>query len=455
MTIYYVGIGGNDGSNGQSWTNRKLTLNGAEDIPVVAGDTVYVGPGTYREALICDVVGSSGSPITYIGDVTGAVTDGVGGEVRITGSDDDLVGTRNYCIDMNNYGSYRKFVGFKMDMAILQLARLDLPNGTGFYYCNFDVVAGLDEEGEGFTSATGMAGSDFELKNCILSVWATLRDWSNPADASFTMSNCFTTSGGHLDISGIPATITNCTFMNGYQATALGGGSEIVQYVRNCIYFHNYRPWYIAGAATVHIHSTNYCGYMQSSTAPTSLTNSNVWPALIEPIPLQLSGYKFPGTYGHLSAWSRMQNLAGDNEETEDFWGRTRPTASYKKSWGAIQFSDIHYQTGIKQTASASVETREPMREYAYIRARSPVMTVKVKVYREASYVGTLPQLVLHSPGTATRTITDTGNVTTWNQLELAIAAAGNDYILVDLVNNNTSSTGDYKVYWDDFEITH
>jgi len=73
MTIYYVGPGGNDANNGLSWANRKLTLNGAEDVPVAAGDTVYVGPGVYREGLVLDVDGSVGNIITYIADVTGRI----------------------------------------------------------------------------------------------------------------------------------------------------------------------------------------------------------------------------------------------------------------------------------------------------------------------------------------------------------------------------------------------
>ena len=42
MATLYVGPGGNDTNNGLSWANRRLTLNGIEDKPVVAGDTVYV-----------------------------------------------------------------------------------------------------------------------------------------------------------------------------------------------------------------------------------------------------------------------------------------------------------------------------------------------------------------------------------------------------------------------------
>ena len=113
MATYYVGIGGNDSNDGTSWSSRKLTLNGAEDIPVAAGDTVYVGPGTYRERLTCDVSGSSGSPISYIGDYDGSHTDSVGGVVRITGSDNDLASARNVCISA--YKDYRTFIGFTLD----------------------------------------------------------------------------------------------------------------------------------------------------------------------------------------------------------------------------------------------------------------------------------------------------------------------------------------------------
>lgn len=114
MTTYYVGSGGNDGNAGTSWATRKLTLNGAEDIPVVAGDTVYVGAGTYRETLTVDVSGSAGNPITYIGDYTGANTDGVGGVVRITGSNDDKTTTRSACITSSGK-TYRTFRGFALD----------------------------------------------------------------------------------------------------------------------------------------------------------------------------------------------------------------------------------------------------------------------------------------------------------------------------------------------------
>lgn len=117
MTTRYVGPGGSDANSGLTWALRKLTLNGVEDTPVVAGDTVYVGPGTYRETLTVDVNGSAGNPITYAADYTGVNTDGVGGIVRITGSDDDQTATRQQCVT-GTTKIYRTFQGFVMDTVI-------------------------------------------------------------------------------------------------------------------------------------------------------------------------------------------------------------------------------------------------------------------------------------------------------------------------------------------------
>src|SRR3990172_11070704 len=112
MTTRYVGIGGNDGNSGLTWALRKLTLNGAEDTPVADTDIVYVGPGVYRELLTVDVSGTTG--ISYIGDVTGEHTDGVGGIVRITGSANDTTATRANCLTATS-SAYRLFKGFLVD----------------------------------------------------------------------------------------------------------------------------------------------------------------------------------------------------------------------------------------------------------------------------------------------------------------------------------------------------
>lgn len=119
MAIRYVdGTNGDDSWNGLApvWNGTsgpKRTLNGAEDSPVQAGDTVYVRPGVYREMLTCDVSGTSGNPITYIGDYKGEIW-GEKGVVRITGSNDDKTITRNHCVSAS-WINYRTFRGFVAD----------------------------------------------------------------------------------------------------------------------------------------------------------------------------------------------------------------------------------------------------------------------------------------------------------------------------------------------------
>lgn len=143
MTTRYVGAGGSDAANGLTWATRKLTLNGVEDSPVAAGDTVYVGPGTYRESLTIDVAGGAGTPIVYIGDYTGANTDGVGGVVRITGSDTDQTAARTSCITAASTRSNRTFRNFLLNYTSGNIVVLSASSSNWiFEQCYFETGAG-------------------------------------------------------------------------------------------------------------------------------------------------------------------------------------------------------------------------------------------------------------------------------------------------------------------------
>lgn len=48
---FYVGPGGNDAWDGMSWPTRRLTINAGLGAGLSAGDTLYVGPGVYREEV--------------------------------------------------------------------------------------------------------------------------------------------------------------------------------------------------------------------------------------------------------------------------------------------------------------------------------------------------------------------------------------------------------------------
>lgn len=227
MTTYYVGIGGDDGNAGTSWAARKLTLNGAEDIPVAAGDTVYVGPGTYRELLTVDVSGSSGSPITYIGDYKGSNTDGVGGVVRITGSDDDITATRDYCIYAYGSGTrtYREFEGFCLDTASLySVSWFRANDGVYFRNCWIEYVYASEER--------------INLQSCFIGNYRYFTTRTN----NHVIENCVFIGDGRADSVAIQTQnctgtiIKNCLVMNYVTGIASNNGdiSAYNNIILNC-----------------------------------------------------------------------------------------------------------------------------------------------------------------------------------------------------------------------------
>ncbi|HUV82896.1 MAG TPA: right-handed parallel beta-helix repeat-containing protein [archaeon] len=240
MAIYKVGIGGNDANSGLTWALRKLTLNGVEDIPVVAGDTVHVGPGTYRELLTVDVSGGAGTPITYIGDYTGKNTDGLGGVVRLTGSDDDITATRVNCITANAK-DYRTFRGFNIDLSTSH-------NINPFALCANWII---DQCYLGDSAQYGIRFSGPGLNNTIKNSYFGRRastagiylyHTSALDDRNFSIENCIFESGSGILSAGIGGvTIKNSVFNNCsyglFIGLALTAGQTIT--VNNCIFAGN------------------------------------------------------------------------------------------------------------------------------------------------------------------------------------------------------------------------
>jgi hypothetical protein len=82
-TTYYVRITGNDANNGKSSAAAFKTIDKAANT-AAAGDTIYVGGGTYTGDVSPANNGTSANPIKCIGDTTGAYT-GDAGTVTISG----------------------------------------------------------------------------------------------------------------------------------------------------------------------------------------------------------------------------------------------------------------------------------------------------------------------------------------------------------------------------------
>lgn len=465
MTTYYVGPGGNDGSAGTSWATRKLTLNGAEDIPVVAGDIVYVGPGVYREQLTCDVAGGAGTEIVYVGDVSGEHTDSIGGIVRVTGSDDDATYVRNYCVAVFAARSYRTFRGFQFDMPDLSCITINTSTNWIIEDCRFYSadLRGID--------VLTTSQSDMTIRRCVFigNNFADIRFFSpsDIDDRNHLVENCLfygmQVGEGAVqsdNVGGI--TITNCTFVGNfisvYINATLSAGQTVI--VNNCI-FDNVRT--ALEAQALGEITEDYNSFHNNVTDRINVSvggSSNTYPALFE-LPIlhsgasQASGYKFPWWIGELSEWSQIRAITGTGTSSEDLWALTRPATASKLSWGACQYVDMERDTGTVYDGIASLKLADAGRHQVFVPTNAVSTTITCRVYREANYAGNAPQMIVKQPGQADDTTTDAGAASAWNELTTTLTPSGEtDFIVVELVSRNTATAGNYATYFDNLVVS-
>ncbi len=359
MTDRYVGPGGNDGNSGLTWALRKLTLNGAEDTPVVAGDNVYVGPGVYREQLRIDVDGTVGNRIAYIGDVTGENTDGVGGVVRITGldADSDASPTRQHGI-LVDY-DYRTFRGFFIDSTStggISLNSGSPPTNTIIEDCVFQGItaspiwatgAGFPDTivrrciliGRGSGSTQGLihaldtiqrANDNWLIENCV---FINVTDYGMAIYCNYhegwEVKNCLI-FGCHYGVSGYnisanPMTVNNCIIHSNRRGVNAGSVGDVIEDY-NCFW-------------------ANYEDRWNVSVGSNSIQRS----PLFEPQVL-LDGFIFPSILPFvLSEWSDFAQKTGSSQSVEDLYGVLRPLTASKISWGPIQYREKEREEGLEK----------------------------------------------------------------------------------------------------------
>lgn len=459
MTIRYVGSGGSDANSGLSWALRKLTLNGAEDSPVVAGDTVYIGPGTYRELLTLDVSGSSGNPITYIADVTGANTDGVGGAVRVTGSDNDQTATRANCVNAAAARIYRNFRGFQFDMTTGIL--LNAASNSGNWIVE-DCILCCQSASSSAISFTG-TGTACTVRRCLFYALKAngivFTHTSTVSNAGHVVENCivFGIQGRAVSsdrVGGI--TVRNLLVWGASNAvrvgTALAAGQTIA--VNNCAFFGNITTLQATIAGEI---VENYNSFFASGTDRT-LTNTGANSDTL-PTPLDL-GILYATIALVVRAfspavWSPLKAITGTGDSTDDLYGITKPVTAGKMSRGPVQWADISRDVATVRTGSASIKLADAARHQMFVPVTQVSTTFSVYVRREANYAGTSPQMIIKQPGQSDVTVTDAGSSGSWNQLTTSLTpAATPGYVVVELVSNNTASAGSYNTYFDDLQVS-
>lgn len=352
MTTRYVGPGGSDANNGLSWANRKLTLNGVEDSPVAAGDVVYVGPGVYREMLTLDVSGSAGNPITYIGDYDGSHTDGVGGVVRITGSDDDQTVTRASGVTGSSK-NYRTFQGFHFDMVTTgshynpagsnqviedcyfgisnNNAAISITSGTALTVrrCCFINGGSGSRYGVSFNNGTAVNNAGHVVENCLFVAVARGVDTARVGGITIRNSLFYSVQSTGVRVSGAltagqTVTVNNCIFVGCNVALMATTTAEFVE---------------------------NYNALFANTTDRTSVStgaNSNTLPWLPDSRWFfEMVGGGAMVTPFDMAGYSALVNVAGTSPPSADMRGTTVQGA--QREWGALEFDstlDIEVGSG-------------------------------------------------------------------------------------------------------------
>lgn len=465
MTVRYIGIGGSDGNDGLSWAQRKLTFTSTEDVPVAAGDDVYVGPGVYREQLFIDVSGTDGNEITFIADVTGENTDGIGGVVRWTGSNDDLVALRGNCFVGDGF-NYRTFRGFTFDLCVTEsIEHVDATN----WIIEDCVFGNTDSEHivvNGTTTGSIIRRCIFyggDASGAIVVTSSTTQD-----NQGHIIENCIFI-GRHADFPGVHiirvggGTVRNCAFLGLDRGVRVAAALTAAQKwdVNNCIF--EGADVALEATATGEIVEDFNSFYNNTTNRTTVDVGSNSLsdrPSLLH-FPLlfagasQTSGFKPPWFFGELSEWSSLNAIAGTGEATEDLLGLTRPTTSAKKSWGAVQFVDSERETGTVRNGVASIVLHDAGRHQIFVPVTKGSTTFSVFVHRESSYAGINPRMIIKQPGQTDVVVTDAGAASQFNELTTSFTTARiPPYVVVELVSLNTATAGSFEVFFDDLKVT-
>ncbi len=151
---YYVRTDGNNANSGTGCdtTNAWATVAGAAKKSLSAGDIVYVQAGTYLGEIKPSVDGSSGSPIKFIADSNGSISDWPIGVVILQAPKKDKV------LNLDN-DDYLEFIGFQLDGDKKDdVVDIDNCAGTVLSKCQiYNGKKGID-----------LNSGELTLKNCLI-----------------------------------------------------------------------------------------------------------------------------------------------------------------------------------------------------------------------------------------------------------------------------------------------
>lgn len=274
--------------------------------------------------------------IKYIADVTGVNTDGVGGIVRVTGSDNDQTATRGTCLTISTL-NYRTFRGFMFDTGSSTLA-----TGNGGADCIIEDCNFVGNPNGGLL-VQAAAQLRWTIRRCRFeqngAVGVQFTHSSTVSDANHVVENCVIVSKGvavqDTRVGGVM--VRNCDIISGSTGVAIGTALAVGQavVVNNSIIYQSLTG---LSCTTVLEFVEDYNDLYVDGTPRTTVavgSNSQAYPPLLQP-QIFVNGAIYTLIPYSLSQWSSLRSIAGINPPYEDLYGTVRAATS---SWGAVQYS--------------------------------------------------------------------------------------------------------------------
>jgi len=275
--------------------------------------------------------------IKYTADEGGTLTDGIGGEIRITGSDDDKTITRANCI-VDSAHSYRTFTGIHVDYASGVL--INLTNSTFFI---IDKLVG--NGGTVFVQIQGTSELAVTISRCLVFIAsnAVLISVASTADNRANLiENCIfigaaATNAGALRLQRAGGVKLRSSLIIGYSQGISGSISPATGQFNecyDCIFYGNLTGIVNVAAADMYEDYNNLFACATTRTNTTAGAHDQSYPPIFAN-PLLMLGIHIPITF-NLSSQSQIASIASFDVPIDDIFSIVRPGTP---SWGPVQYT--------------------------------------------------------------------------------------------------------------------
>ena len=475
-----------------------LTVNNAlvSTNSIAAGDSVYIGAGVYRETVAVAISGSSGSPISVVGDVDGAKT-GDAGQVTLTAYTTNDTTAPASAVGLNlgthSYLSFALLTFIGGTYSTTGYLTVNSAGGVGYTFtdCTFNALANTGNAALAFFSPTTGVALSATLDRCLLVgsdtfiefSLATTNSGSADYDAQCVVRNCGLIGNygtASVGMVGVTSSASN-TYKGGgvrvYDCTILGANTGMYVYGANnsttvpCE-IHGSTIFAIAGLrASTSGQLTESYNDIYAGTARTNVTAGTGSQASGAYAPLVELGQfaKWSGSGGTVFGLTRPflapdtgspllgfgSGGSGGNYPTVDWANRPRPSggASVSNAVGYLERHDFAVQdtTQYPSGQTSSGKLVGPGDQFIQVPVDATTTTIAIQVMMESAGQGTAyggtnyataTLLANGELGVASQTQMCSSTLGSWQTLTFsAITASKQGWVTIQVTSYDTGGT--------------